>query len=70
MNNNIQIPLDLPVDQPHTKEEGKQAIEAWSKRVSKRGIAEFTDCLKTVHNWLDQITNYFLERQTSGFVEV
>jgi transposase len=56
-------------DQPYTKEEGKQAIEAWSKRVSKRGIAEFIDCLKTVHNWLHEITNYFLERQTSGFVE-
>jgi transposase len=56
-------------DQPHSKEDGKHAIEAWSKRVSKRGIAEFTDCLKTVHNWLDEITNYFLERQTSGFVE-
>jgi transposase len=56
-------------DQPHTKAEGKQAIEAWSKRVSKRGIAEFTDCLKTLHNWLDEITNYFLERRSSGFVE-
>jgi transposase len=56
-------------DQPHTKEEGKLAITAWSKRVSKRGIAEFTDSLKTINNWLDEITNYFLERQTSGFVE-
>ncbi len=56
-------------DQPYSKEAGKRAIEAWSKRVSKRGIAEFTDCLKTMHNWLDEITNYFLERQTSGFVE-
>jgi transposase len=22
-----------------------------------------------MHNWLDEITNYFLERQTRGFVE-
>jgi transposase len=57
------------LDQPYSKEEGKRAIAAWSKRVSKRGIAEFTDCLKTLHNWLDEITNYFLERHSSGFVE-
>jgi transposase len=25
--------------------------------------------LTTLDNWLDEITNYFLERQTSGFVE-
>ncbi len=56
-------------DEKQTKESAKQAIKAWCKRVSKREIAEFAEFLKTVNKWLDPVTNYFLERQTSGFVE-
>jgi transposase len=56
-------------DEKQTKESAKQTIKAWCKRVSKREIAEFADFLKTVNKWLDPVTNYFLERQTSGFVE-
>jgi transposase len=37
--------------------------------VRNRQIQEFDACLTTLENWLDEITNYFLERQTSGFVE-
>ena len=32
-------------------------------------LAEFSDFLKTINKWLDKVTNYFLERHTSGFVE-
>jgi transposase len=37
--------------------------------VRNRQIREFDGFLTTLDNWLDEITNYFLERQTSGFVE-
>ena len=35
----------------------------------KSGIEAFNRFLKTVETWLDKITNYFLERLSSGFVE-
>jgi transposase len=33
------------------------------------GSNEFESFLTTLDNWLDEITNYFLEGWTSGFVE-
>ena len=42
---------------------------AWCDRVRRREIKEFDSFLTTVDDWLDEIMNYFLERQTSGFVE-
>lgn len=56
-------------DEDYTKAGAKCAIRAWCKRVRKSGLKEFDSFLVTVGNWLDKITNYFLERLTSGFVE-
>lgn len=56
-------------EQPQTKAEAQQAIQDWCQRVSEWGVKAFEPFLTTVNNWLDEITNYFLERQTSGFVE-
>ena len=56
-------------DQAYTKAGAKCAIQAWCKRVRKYEIEAFESFLTTLSNWLDEITNYFLERQTSGFVE-
>jgi transposase len=53
----------------YTKMTAKLVIQAWCKRVRKSGIKEFDSFLGTVETWLDKITNYFLERLTSGFVE-
>ena len=53
----------------YTKAGAKCAIRAWCKRVRKSGVEEFNSFLKTVDTWLDKITNYFLERLSSGFVE-
>lgn len=52
-----------------TKAGAKRAIRAWCKRVRKAGIEEFDPFLHTLETWLDKITNYFLERLSSGFVE-
>jgi transposase len=56
-------------DKAYTKAGAKCAIHAWCKRVRKDEIEAFESFLTTLSNWLDEITNYFLERQTSGFVE-
>jgi transposase len=56
-------------DHDHTKDTATTAINAWCQRVRHRKIREFDSFLTTLDNWLDEITNYFLERQSSGFVE-
>jgi transposase len=53
----------------HTKESGTAAIKRWMKRVSRSGLRCFDSFLTTLENWLDEITNYFVNRQSSGFVE-
>ncbi len=53
----------------YTQTGAKRAIQAWCKRVRKQGISEFESFITTLQNWLDEITNYFLERWSSGFVE-
>ncbi len=56
-------------EQDYTKAGAKCAIHAWCKRVQRSSITAFDRFLTTLDNWLDEITNYFLERHTSGFVE-
>jgi len=56
-------------EKAYTKPGAKCAIRAWCKRVRKSDITAFDTFLVTVETRLDSITNYFLERLTSGFVE-
>jgi transposase len=56
-------------ERDYTKAGAKGAIRAWCKRVRQSGLAEFESFLGTIDRWLDEITNYFQGRQTSGFVE-
>lgn len=56
-------------EREYTKAGAKCAMRAWCKRVRESRIEEYKSFLGTVENWLDEITNYFLEGQTSGFVE-
>ncbi|MEL6552251.1 MAG: transposase, partial [Cyanobacteria bacterium J06621_11] len=53
----------------YTKPGAKCAIRAWCKRVRKSEITAFDSFLVTIEARLDIITNYFIERLTSGFVE-
>jgi transposase len=52
-----------------TKAGAQRAIRAWCKRVRQSGLTEFESALGTIDRWLDEITNDFMGRQTSGFVE-
>ena len=47
----------------------KYAIRAWCKRVRQSQISQFESFLNTIETWLKEISNYFLERLTSSFVE-
>jgi transposase len=56
-------------DSAHTKASAIVAIKRWIKRVRESGLSCFDRFLVTLENWFDEITNYFVSRLTSGFVE-
>jgi transposase len=56
-------------EREYTKAGAKRAIRAWCKRVQASGLHYFNSFLMTLEHWIDEITNYFNDRQTSGFVE-
>jgi transposase len=56
-------------EQDLTKAEATTAIKAWRKKVEDSGLTCFDGFLTTLDNYLDEITNYFLNRHSSGFVE-
>jgi transposase len=52
-----------------TKESARRALCAWSNSVKRSGLTCFDKFLGTLENLMDEITNYFISRQTSGWVE-
>ena len=54
---------------PFTKGRATDAIAGWCEQVRASGLRCFDEFLTTVANWREEITNYFLQRQNSGFVE-
>jgi len=56
-------------NRPFTKARALDAIESWCAQVRASGLRCFEGFLTTVANWNEEITNYFLQRQNSGFVE-
>jgi transposase len=53
----------------YSKSEAKRKINRWKKQVIKSRLSCFNSFLSTLDKWMDGITNYFINRQTSGFVE-
>jgi len=56
-------------EQPLTKEEATEEVKAWRTKVEQSTLTCFDPFLTTLDNHLDEITNYFVNRDTSGFVE-
>ena len=56
-------------EQELTKAEATEKITEWQEQVERSGLSCFAPFLTMLRNWLDEITNYFLRRKTSGFVE-
>ena len=52
-----------------SKYKAKRKIKKWMKRVNKSRLSCFNTFLGTLEKFIDEITNYFHDRQTSGFVE-
>jgi transposase len=51
------------------KEEAKKKFEEWKQEVIQSRVNCYKSFIKTLDNWMDEITNYFLSRENSGFVE-
>ena len=56
-------------DTARSKKDGLRRIYLWRLRVEKSGLRCFDAFLKLLDTWLDLIANYFIDRQTSSFVE-
>jgi transposase len=56
-------------EQELTKAEATKKINQWQEEVRGSGLVCFEPFLTMLENWMDEITNYFLKRETSGFVE-
>ena len=56
-------------DAPLMKGQGTRKIKGWMTRVANSGLTCFNSFLKTLKTHLEEISNYFISRQTSGFVE-
>jgi transposase len=56
-------------DTARAKADGLQRIRRWRRRVEKSGLTCFDGFLKLLDSWLDLMANYFIDHQTSAFVE-
>lgn len=52
-----------------SKKQAQSKILHWIQQVKISGLACFDDFLKLLTTWWEEITNYFIRRETSGFVE-
>ena len=46
-----------------------KSCEPGSNAFKQRSITCFNNFIKTLEKWFDDITNFFIQRETSGFVE-
>ena len=56
-------------EQELTKTEATAKIKEWCQDVQQTGLTCFDSFLTTLNNHFDEITNYFINRLNSGFVE-
>lgn len=50
-------------------DQGRHRLQKWAVKVEQSTLTCFNKFLKTLHNHLDEIANYFHKRASSGFVE-
>lgn len=56
-------------DTPQTKTEAEERLRAWMRLVEETKAEGFDKFMHTLDEKMDLITNYFIKRQNSGFVE-
>ena len=52
-----------------SKKQAQSRVRGWIQKVQKRRLNCFDDFLKLLNIWWEEITNYFICRENSGFVE-
>jgi transposase len=52
-----------------SKEQATKALKRWQQQVRASGLRCYDSFLQTLDKWMEEITNYFLDRHNSGFVE-
>jgi transposase len=52
-----------------SKQQAQAKIRRWQQQVLESGLTCFGAFLKLLQAWWEEITNFFLQRQSSGFVE-
>jgi transposase len=65
----FQRQLTTIFDQPISKKIAQGKIRTWIKRVRQSGLTCFDEFIKTFEHWSEEITNFFVNRANSGFVE-
>jgi transposase len=53
----------------HRKVKAMNKINAWIEKVKSSGVSCFDVFIETLNKYQEEITNYFIKRHTSGFVE-
>jgi len=66
---NLREKLTRLFDKKHSKKSGRRAIRRWMAAVRNSGLDCFDHFLTTLENRMDLITNYFISRSSSGWVE-
>jgi transposase len=61
--------LTVIFDTARSKADGLRRIQFWRQRVARSGLTCFDTFLKLLDSRLDLIANYFIDHQTSSFVE-
>ncbi len=56
-------------NRPLTKAQAVIELEAWIKQIQEQELSCFDSFVGTLRKWMAEITNYFIQRQSSGFVE-
>lgn len=52
-----------------SKPQAQSKIRGWIQHIQNSGLHCFDDFLKLLQTWWEQITNYFILRENSGFIE-
>ncbi len=61
--------LTCVFDKHILKESARKAMKRWIKKVKESTLNCFNTFTETLNKWMNEIINYFVKRQTSGFVE-
>ena len=65
----LQQQLTAIFDRHTTRATAQASLRAWIKRVTKSGLRCFDKFINTLGRWWQEISNYFINRDNSGFVE-